>query len=142
VICAIPERYPLGGFVGVRDPALWCAVARRQDSSLDPLRDAAGHLLADGEVAGSFVTWVSPFWGLAHPFRLQERVWMTIEWADGQCDEEIEDYEPWAFVDELRSGSLEWADHPHGGQYRVQWVAGDPKTALLRRLHPAHRKRE
>ena len=117
-------------------------MARRKDPSLDMLRDAAAHLVSNAERVGSFVTWVSPFWGLGRPFGLQERVWMSIEWADGQRDEEIEDYPPWAaFVDEVRAGTLAWTDPPHGGHYEVEWINGQEKRALLERLHPAHQNR-
>jgi hypothetical protein len=115
---------------------------RRKDPSLDLLRDAAGHLVFSGERFGAFVTWVAPFWGLGRPFSIQERVFMSIEWADGRQDEEIEDYPPWAaFVDEVRAGTLEWTDSPHEGHYEVEWVDGDEKRAMLERLHPAHQDR-
>jgi len=109
---------------------------------LDPLRDGAGHLVSGGHQAAALVTWVVPFWGLAKPFGLQERVFMTVEWADGQRAEEVEDYPPWrAFVPELLSGSLDWTDSPHTGHYEVVWAEGDDKVALLDRLHPAHQDR-
>lgn len=93
----------------------------KQDSSLDFLRDAAGRLLRDGVLAGYLISSVDPFRGLAHPLRLQERVWMTIEWADGKRDQEIEDYEPWVFLEGLRLGWLDWARDRHAGRYRVEW---------------------
>ncbi len=114
----------------------------KQDSSLDFLRDAAGHLLADGVLAGYIASAVQPYWApLGHPFRLQERVWLTIEWADGQRDEEIEDYEPWVFLDGLRSGWLDWDEGPHEGRYKVEWVHGDERVGLMRRLGPDDKDR-
>lgn len=61
---------------------------------------------------------------------------MTIEWVDGQRDEEVEDYEPWTLVNELRRGSLDWDEGPHAGHYTVDWVGGDDRTALVQRLSP------
>jgi hypothetical protein len=116
-------------------------VQRRRDPSLDFLRDAAAHLLAEGTIAGTLVTWVAPFWGLAHPFRLQERVWLSIEWADGQVDREVEDYEPWVFVDELRSGHFVLSDDEHKGSYSVAWLDGEDRREALKRLHPEHAER-
>ena len=116
-------------------------VQRRWDPSLDFLRDAAGLLLADGTVAGTLVTWVAPFWGLAHPFRLQERVWLSIEWADGQIDREVEDYEPWVFVNDLQSGHFVWSDDEHAGRYSVGWLDDEDRREALKRLHPAHTAR-
>lgn len=112
-------------------------VKRQWDPSLDVLRDAAGLLLADGTIAGTLVTWVMPFWGLAHPFRLQERVWLTIEWADGQIERELEDYEPWVFVNDLRSGRFVLSDDEHAGDYTVSWLDGEPRREALERLNPA-----
>ncbi len=113
----------------------------RQDPSLDFLRDAAAQLLADGVLAGYLVSSVQPYWGLGHPFRLQERVWLTIEWADGQRNEDIEDYEPWVLLDGLRAGWLDWEEKPHEGRYKVEWVHGDEQVALRRRLHPHEKDR-
>ncbi len=95
----------------------------------------------DGVLTGYLTSSVSPFWGLGRPFRLQERVWMTIEWTDGQRDEEIEDYEPWAFLKRLQTGWLDWDDEPHAGRHKVEWVNGDERIALRRRLHPEQKDR-
>jgi hypothetical protein len=113
----------------------------RQDPSLDFLRDAAAQLLADGVLAGYLVSSVQPYWGLGHPFRLQERVWLTIEWADGQRNEDIEDYEPWVLLDGLRAGWLDWDEKPHEGRYKVEWVHGDEQVVLMHRLQPHEKDR-
>lgn len=108
----------------------------KQNRSLDFLRDAAGLLLLKGAPAGCLVSYVEPMWGLGRPFRLQERVWLTIEWADGQRDEDIEDYEPWILRDALAQRWLDWDEEPHAGRYTVDWLSGDERTTLLQRLRP------
>lgn len=98
-------------------------------------------LLLGEVVAGHLASSVAPFWGLGRPLGLQERLWLTIEWADGQRDDDIEDYPPWALLPRLREGWLDWDDEPHAGQYQVEWVQGDERTTLYTRLRPQQPRR-
>jgi hypothetical protein len=65
---------------------------------------------------------------------MQEGVWMTILWADGQRDQNIEDYEPWSYVNELRDGVLDWDEPPHAGRYRVEWIDEAERAAERARI--------
>lgn len=110
----------------------------KQDSSLDFLRDAAGHLLRDGVLSRYLTSSVETFWGpgtsLPAPgTRVDDH--RVGGWARRR-GEGSEDYEPWVFVDGLRTGWLHWADQPHAGRYQIKWANGDEPMASRRRLDP------
>ncbi|MFD1860706.1 hypothetical protein EHW97_11220 [Aeromicrobium camelliae] len=64
-------------------------------------------------------------------------MWIVVVWADGVKEFPIEDYPPWTYVAEMRSGYLDWndgADPSRFGRYEVEWMppqqAGDERARL------------
>lgn len=93
---------------------------------LDDLRDAVASLHADGSHVGYLATSVEP---MRAGFLLprQVRVWLLLTRLDGTLDIH-EDYAPWTYVTELRSGHISWSTHDRDETYyKVRWLSRDEK---------------
>ena len=95
----------------------------RNESALDEYRDAVASLHLDGAHVAYLATKVESMRaGLL--LRRQARVWLLLTRLDGSREPIQEDYAPWAYMSELRSGRIYWAS-PHGNaDYEVRWLKG------------------
>lgn len=61
---------------------------------------------------------------------MQDWVWMIVVWADGDREDPIEDYPPWSYVSEVRSGVfVHEGPGPRRGEYVVEWLPADASEA-------------
>lgn len=80
-------------------------------------------------------TALGSFWSPGRPFTLQDRVWLTVVWADGEREDPIEDYPPWSVVADVRAGHFRHeAPGPRQGEYLVDRLPAEQGRAQWRAL--------
>lgn len=99
---------------------------------LDLLDGEVAALSLDGVVAGHLAITRGRFWSPAHPFRMQDNLWIAIRWTDGMKEDHLEDFPPeWLYAVELSEGRLDLAGHARRpGVYAVAWMDGEEREQM------------
>jgi hypothetical protein len=101
---------------------------RERDARLDAFDRGCLVLRRDGSTAGHIATKLDTFWSPGRPLTVQQCVWLVVVWADGEKEPAVEDYPPWAVVQEIWNGAFVWEDPgPRGGEYTVEWLPGEER---------------
>lgn len=96
------------------------------DESLRLFGNGIGQLTQDGQLCGHVTTSMGRYWSPFSPLRWQHCVWIQVIWADGSRERQIEEYEPWMYVAELRDGYIELNGRgERSGRYDFSWLFGD-----------------
>ncbi|MFD7312272.1 hypothetical protein, partial [Promicromonospora sp. NPDC059942] len=117
------------------DPCHDSGVFKREyDPSLDVFDRGCLVLWKDGAIAGYISTELGTWWRTWNPFRIQQQVWLTVVWADGEQDV-YADQPPWdGVVPSIRAGEFNEDEEPHRGRYTVTWLSGAEREAKLAEL--------
>lgn len=104
---------------------------------MEPFRDGLAVLRREGQAIGHVATSLGQFRTPFAPRTSKPWVWFVVVWGDGVKESAVEDYPPWTYVTDMRSGHFDWEggyDMSRAGRYEIEWVLREREDAERTRL--------